>query len=94
MDRDKLFKQDQDINNFAYMFFLKRYNNAYVFKCKWWNWAPPFLFVQFGGLKVKVNDAQSSLSTRLLQNIITPYINVLKTNLIPSESLGLFFHHP
>lgn len=50
MDKDILFKQHQEINNFAYIFFLKRYNKAYVFKCKWWNWAPPVFLVQFGGL--------------------------------------------
>lgn len=68
MGESKLFKQYQDINNFADMLALKRYSKA-IFKCKRWNWAPPFLFAHFGGLHAERNNAQSSLSTQILENI-------------------------
>lgn len=91
MGRDKLFKQDQEINSFAYMFVLKRYNKAHVFKCKWWSWVPPSLLVQFGGL-----NAGKWYSVLSVYQTSPKYLNLIPTvwkPLIPSESLGLFFHH-
>lgn len=68
MGRDKLLKQDKEINNFVYMFVLKRYNKTHIFKYKWQN-GHLHLCLSDLVVKMQVNDAQSSPSTRLLKNI-------------------------
>lgn len=57
MGNSKLFKQDQEINNFVYMFALEMYSKA-IFRCKWWNWAPLFLLLTLV-VYMQINNAQT-----------------------------------